>query len=430
MSKQSGEEISWVLLGAFSFIAVTIIPAQLMFSSATRWSKEKLEMMQLTLLRPIDIAAGRIVSALLIVILLLSVVMPFLALTYLVPGADLSTNLMAAIMLLFASLFAITASINIAWVSEQYSFHLIGKIIWLGMLFQAGIGGIALPAALNEISQEDFLSLWVIVIWFCSGAFLASCLAFARTIVFLRHPEENRTTPVRTILVIGLFFIALSVTIPLLNNFNDFEAMFFAGIISLYAIFCSKFLLDSDKIGRRALIDLPKAKWKRLAILPLLPGAGTGILLLAGILFGMAFFFEGINLWKLSKGGAIEFGGYWYVAAWWFTILAGGLPLFRNILNSERKKTAGLFLYYFLIFILILYLIFTNIIDLSYKDKLSGGLFPFLGVDMIQNGDDGSFILLFGSFIAVGIVFLMHLKLLYANIMTIFRAKSEEARKY
>ena len=429
MSKESGAEISWILLGAFSFISVTIIPAQLLFSSATRWSKEKLEMLQLTPLRPFDIAIGRVGSALLIIVLLLSVVMPFVSLTYLVPGTDLSTNLIVAVMVLFISLFTITASINIAWVLEQYSFHLLGKIIWLGMLFYAGVGAASLSMVLNEIVQEDSLSLWLIAAWFCSGALLASCFVFARTIVFLRHPEENRTTPVRATLVMGLFFVVLSVTIPLLNSFDDFEAMFFAGIISLYAAFCSKFLLDSDKIGRRALIDLPKATWKRLAILPLLPGAGTGILLMAGVLFGLALFFEGINFWKLSRGGIIDFGGYWYMASWWFAISAGGLPFFRNILKSERKKTAGLFLFYFLIFIAIVFLMVIEVLDPDDNGVFSGLLIPFIGADMIQDGDSGSSFLLLSSVVAAGSVFLMHSRLLYTNIITIFKAKPEKRRE-
>ena len=429
MSKQSGEEISWILLGAFSFIAVTIIPAQLLFSSATRWSRQKLEMMQLTPLRPLDIAAGRVGAALMIVILILSVVVPFLSLTYLVPGADLSINLMSAVMLLFISLFAITSSINIAWVSEQFSFHLIGKIIWLGMLFQAGIAAAAVPALLHEISQDGKISLGILVVWFCLGAFLASCFAFARSIVFLRHPEENRTTPVRSTLLLGLLFVFLSVTIPLLNSFDDFEAVFFAFVISAFAVFCAKFLLDSDKIGQRALIDLPKAKWKRLLLLPVLPGAGTGILLMASVLFGLAIFFEGVNLWKLSKGGRIDFGGYWYMSNWWFAISAAILPLFRNILGSERKKTAGVFVYYFLIFMAIMFLLIVRAIDPDDESVLSALFIPFVGADMIQDGDAGSFALIILSTIAATSVFLINSKLIYDNVSIIMRAEYEPPKR-
>ncbi len=425
MSKQSGEEISWILLGAFSIIAITIIPAQLLFSSATRWSKQKLEMLQLTPLRPIAIAGGRVGAALLIVILILSVVIPFLSLTYLVPGSDLSINLMAAVMLLFISLFAITSSMNIAWLSEQFSFHLIGKIIWLGFLFQAGFGAAGIPVLLNEIAQDGNISLGLVVGWFCIGTFLASCFSFARSIVFLRHPEENRTTPVRATLLLGLVFVFLSVTLPLLNNFNEFEAVFFLLLMSTFAIFCSKFLLDSDKIGQRALIDLPAAKWKRIVLLPVLPGAGTGILLMACILFGLAMFFEGINLWKLSKGGRIDFGGYWYVANWWFAISVSILPLFRNILNSERKKTAGVFLYYFVIFMATLFLLVVRALEPTDGSVIAAIFIPFLGADIIQDGDQGNLFLLVASTISATTVFLIHSKLIYNNISLILKAKYE-----
>ena len=429
MSKQSGEEISIVLLGAFSFIAVTIIPAQLLFSSATRWSRQKLEMMQLTPLRPIDIAAGRVGSALMIVILILSVVIPFVSLTYLVPGADLTVNLLSAIMLLFISLFAITSSMNIAWVSEQFSFHLIGKIIWLGILFQAGFGGIAIPALLHEIVNTGRMSIGILVTWFCLGAFLASCFAFARSIVFLRHPEENRTTPVRVTLLLGLLFVFLSVTIPLLNNFDDFEAIFFIFLMSCFAIFCAKYLLDSDKIGQRALIDLPKARWKRFLLLPVLPGAGTGVLLMGCVLFGLAIFFEGMNLWKLSKGGRIDFGGYWYMANWWFAVSASILPLFRNVLRSERQKTAAVFIYYFLISMVVFFLLIVRAIDPDDESLMSALLVPFIGVDMIQDGDSGSLFLIVASTIAATAVLLANTKLIYTNIRVILGARFEPARR-
>lgn len=254
---------------------------------------------------------------------------------------------------------------------------------------------------------------------------MASCFAFARSIVFLRHPEENRTTPVRATLLLGLVFVFLSVTIPLLNNFDDFEVGFFALLISAFALFCTKFVLDSDKIGRRALIDLPKARWKRFLLLPVLPGAGTGILLMACVLFGLAIFFEAVNFWKLSKGGTLDFGGYWYLSSWWFAISASILPLFRNILNSERKKTAGVCVYYFLIVMVILFLSIVKLLDPS-DEGIEVALFiPFAGTAMIQEGDAGSLFLMIVSTVAAFSVLLVHSRLIYDNISVILSAKYE-----
>ena len=44
----SGEEMSLLLLATYSIVAVLVVPAQLLFNSANRWSKDKLEMLHLT----------------------------------------------------------------------------------------------------------------------------------------------------------------------------------------------------------------------------------------------------------------------------------------------------------------------------------------------------------------------------------------------
>ena len=47
----SGEEMSLLLLATYSIVAVLVVPAQLLFNSANRWSKDKLEMLHLTQLQ-------------------------------------------------------------------------------------------------------------------------------------------------------------------------------------------------------------------------------------------------------------------------------------------------------------------------------------------------------------------------------------------
>ena len=417
MSRQAGAELSESLLGAFSLVGVTIIPAHVLFSSAARWSRQKREMVQLTALRPVDILLGRVLSSLSLVVLFLSVMMPFLSLTYLVRGADIFLMTMSIVMLLFLSVFTIIFSISIAWIFEQHSFQLVVKIIWMGILLLMSSMARGFPDFLYDIEKEEAFSPEIIVLWFCLGTLGASCFAFARSIVFLRHPEENRTTPMRVAIFLWLLFVLLSLMIFRVNSTTDVEGVFLGFVMAGFTIACTKFLLESDRIGRRALIDLPRAGWRRLVLLPILPGAGTGILMMGVLLLGFSLFCEIIHMLKPSRGGATGYGGYLYMASWWFSVSAFLLPLFRNVFDTVRQKTSIILSYYILVFLAII-----TTSGAGIDEVIDPFLNPFVGGAMIQERDPKRGLLLAFAVLLVVVVLLLQRRLLYRNISLIMRA--------
>ena len=136
----SGEEMSMLLLATYSIVTVLVVPAQLLFNSANRWSKDKLEMLHLTQLRPMDIVLGRVLSGAGLLLILGAAIIPFIALTYLMPGTQIQLVLLGMGFVFMMGLLAILFTLNISWRLEEYSFVNFGKVIWFLMLIQGAFG--------------------------------------------------------------------------------------------------------------------------------------------------------------------------------------------------------------------------------------------------------------------------------------------------
>jgi hypothetical protein len=387
ITEKNGDDTSIILLGCFSLVSIGIIPGQLLLSNRERWSKEKLEMLQLTPLRPIQIVLGRLGAALALVIVILSLMLPFLALTYLVPGSDLPLNLLAALTITSASVLAITSSINMAWLSEGYSFHSLGKLFWLFILIQFSISLMGFPVLLEDLSNDDKLGVGLLVIVGVVGILLLSIYFIARSVVFLRHPEENKSTPIRVSLVLALFFGLMCVCALVWEQSKSVPMEGATVVLTSIPFLFLGFLVELDKLGRRALLDLPAKRWKRILMMPLLPGPGTGIIFFGLSVIGLAFCFEGMNYFLPAFGGSIlEPGGYLFFAMWSFSIFASGLPLFRHIevLQSERYRRLAIFGYIFCVFCFIWFLF--EGLEIGYNDQtiIYYLLIPFEGMEAIQ----------------------------------------------
>ena len=58
----SADSLPYFMIGAFGVVGVGLFPAQTLFINSTRWSVDKMEMLHLTGLRPMDIVLGRVLA--------------------------------------------------------------------------------------------------------------------------------------------------------------------------------------------------------------------------------------------------------------------------------------------------------------------------------------------------------------------------------
>ena len=434
------EESIVVLLGAFSIVATVVVPGHILFSSSERWSREKMEMLQLTPLTPLQIVMGRVMAAFVLVLAILSVALPFLAVSYLVPGTELSVVLLSVILILGGSLLSITASINVAWLLEGYSVQSLGKIFWLLMLFQYSFGIVTIPVLLNDISNDAKVPPSVIGLWILIGMLLTSLFFLARSVVHLRHPEENRSTPIRVSLSLCFLFLVFSLLLLAVIDPSQASSELGIFLLSLIAFFSLGFLIEPDAvdhqvasgysfntIGRRALLDLPRSRSRRLLLLPLLPSSGTGVMLFALLLGTLGLSCEILN-WRI---GGYRAGGYAFYAMWLFCVFGSALPVFRNLPGVQRDKVRRIVILIYLAGLLFVLFMLNVMFDFQSSDHnlLHYLLNPFKGISAMQDRTDQWYALFIVTTIFSVLVFALHSQMIWQSISTILKFETAPVKR-
>ena len=326
------EDFINAILVILSFILFLAIPAQILFDGNKHWTPEKLELLQLTPLRPLDIVLGRLGSALGLILLTISVTAPYMALVSILPGVSLSNVLCTLVWIILLSVVLCALVIHSGWSMRTQSAGVISRV---GLFFII-INLLGMPVLSLELFKElsgTSDNIFIIFAWGCGLLILVAMHFISLSVVTLRHREENKSTPKRIMSVVLLVFLFLSGVISVfadstvnVYDFLNFRIHFM--LTSILAFFHGTFLLEDDYIGKRALLDLPKSRTKRWLMLPILPGSGTGLVLLLLVLLVVSIPFEVLS-WTHPKG--LIFGGYLYDAIFIFCFMGWLLPKFRNM---------------------------------------------------------------------------------------------------
>ena len=332
----SGEEMSILLLATYAIVSVLVVPAQLLFNSANRWSKDKLEMLHLTQLRPMDIVLGRVLSGAGLLLILGSAIIPFIALTYLMPGTQIQLVLLGMGFVFMMGLLTILFTLNISWRLEEYSFSSIGKVIWFLMEMQGAfvVTGMVVTfvesTSTSELEQLVEVFPWMVGVWGILVYF-----GIVQSVLLFRHPESNRSTPYR-VGVLATYALAM-VGMLTLNGLPGVSVekyfAFCLVMIGLIGLACLPLMLENEVIGRKAFVDLPKKRWKRVVLFPLLPSAGAGMVFMLLMMLGVLV----IAPW--SKLTEDQFTAMIYTPLQTFAFVAMLLPRVRkNRISSILSK--------------------------------------------------------------------------------------------
>ena len=273
--EEQAKELPMFLLGAYAVVCVLVVPSQILFNSSARWSQDKLEMLHLTQLRPIDIVFGRLMSGAGLLMILGSVILPFVSLSYLMPGTEITLVLIGMLLTFMVGLMVILLTLNISWRLEQYSFASLGKGIWFFMLLQGSFAVAGLNVVLlEEVSSSDLDQLLQVLPWFFVGWLLLGYFGIVQSITLFRHVESNRSTPYR----IGILALCTFIMVAAINFLSSKEiAPVVLSTMYMFALLSMPLMTESDRIGRNVFVQLRKKSWQRMLLFPLLPSAGTGV---------------------------------------------------------------------------------------------------------------------------------------------------------
>jgi hypothetical protein len=284
---------------------------------------DRMEMLQLTDLRPRQIVMGRLLSSLAQAGVIFCALLPYLALGFLLPGVDLFVIGFVIFFTLLFSAFMCCLTLGASFLTQNRVVRvLIMAFLGMGQLgfVAAAIGGASeLLDWPDQLHDDEFP--WAVTAMALHGLALAA-VCFVGGASRLSHPEENRTSLLR-IVVIGLEVVAV-IFLYLLMNYGpgspDEEVMVvgFAYMCFMLYIPGVIFATEPERLGRRVQVTAPKSRLLGFLITPLMPGGGNGSLFNSSLILAICGFM--ILIPPMTPDYSFNYTGGMVITAMYFMI--------------------------------------------------------------------------------------------------------------
>ena len=332
------DELGTIFFGVVYFCLAAcvmgLVPFQAFLAAGGNWDTDKTQILLLTARRPRQVVLGRLLASLTQIGLMFLALLPFLGLSFLLPGVDLAAFGISVLTVLLFGSFLSCVTIAASWLSTNRLLRvLLMTVLGGGLLWCVGVA-VALAAELmsnpDTITHDEFWWVWGALI-FHGGA--VGAFAFAAATARISHPEGNRTLPLRvlTLVVVGVAVAGLYAIDQAGHAEEEGVAILTAYLCFALTVPFTGFLTEPERLGRRAWIDVPR----RLAFLssPLQPGGANGFLLLNVVLGGMVFLLlcfppltsvtPGHWDWDAVLAGVLSAASYLYIATGFPTAFFG-----------------------------------------------------------------------------------------------------------
>jgi hypothetical protein len=290
-----------LLHGAIVFASVVVVPAQLLFSTSGRWSLAKVRQMQLTNMRPIQFVVGRLLSAGLQIGIFCSALLPFLVLSFVLPGIEWQVALLQLVATALVSFTSLCITIGFCWLTSNRILFSLASLFWILHLLQLSLMLAFLPAEFMD-SKVDLSAIpWsdaaAFIGMLLTGVGLVSAGGLALAVVRLRHPEENRSTPFRLLGLAWVLasFVAGSVGIHYEEGFAALPAFALLALLPLFWLL----LTEPARLGHRVRQELRERKIPFAFLLG--PSGGTAVLY-------TVFLWALVCLWLIAVPGLSAVG--------------------------------------------------------------------------------------------------------------------------
>lgn len=312
----------WMILG---FPLALIIPFSAYRSLAREFEDGTIDLVSITTMKPRQIVMGKFGSAMLQILMFLSVLAPCIAFTYLLRGIDLTQIVLGLAISTGGSVFLTILGLFLAGcfrsralgvgVSVLFAL-LLGwlYVMWCAAMFElAAFGG----SGLNFDSPQEQVITYGFVAFFGSTAALLLTVAASQ----ISFSSDNRSSRARVVMIFQqALFVGLAIMVI---SVDGGSSRFLNEILSAMSLFAGCYWLtmgclmvgESSHLSRRVMRGLPKSIFSRSMFGLMMPGAGRGFL------FALA------NIWSVS-----------------ITLIGVGLsvPQIARLVNrSEAQATVG-----------------------------------------------------------------------------------------
>lgn len=339
----TGGNLFGILMGILFYGALLVVPTYCAVRLSAERSPGGLDLLFTTSLRPGEIVRGKLYAAAVMALLVYSVALPFLLLTWLLRGIDLPTIVVttagAWFLTLCAAQFGIFfGALPISRAMKIVLFGLFGlqalmamPAMIFAMIAAAAYGGSPRPAV--DLASAEFWKMAGLI----GGAGLAGLfLLYAASVALLMPPAANRARPVRATLA-AIWAVSGAVALIATAAASDSSRLIPWVVFSF--LFCAGILLmaisERGTLGPRIRREIPRARWRRLLARVFYSGPVGGLLwaLLVGVLtFGVAR--ACVARWPNSElEGAIEMLSIALLYLWGYAMAA--VALWRGLLGRH-----------------------------------------------------------------------------------------------
>lgn len=318
------------------------------------------DLLSITLLKPRQMVWGKLLGALLQVLMFFSAIAPFVAFTSLMDGFDLPRALLLMGGTLCLSLGSSMLGLMLATVTRQRHLQGIVSMMFLGGLVSGFFAFQAAVVGENAVGQIDFDGDFWRVLGTSLLIGVSYVLLFQEVAVSqLTFESDNRSSGVRIIATVQ--YLCWLIGLPLAARHFTNGAMLADPVVSIYCVGAAlhwtalglSFVVEPDPLSRRLKRRLPANGLVRLLIAPWLPGGSRGFLLLLVQLMLLQYA-VGFLIWGLGWIPATEarrtlllsFGCAGYVLFYLGLGSAIG-RLFSSILTPPHVRVVTLLLFAF-----------------------------------------------------------------------------------
>jgi hypothetical protein len=337
-----------LLLAYYAILAallIVFVPYFAFRSLAEEREDNTYEMLSITTLRPRQIISGKLGSAVAQMLVFFSAITPCLAFTYLLRGVDVPTIVMLLVYSFFASLGLSLVGLLIAALPVQrfgQMFIAVGFIaLLLGALWLAVLTGYELIAfGYRYVSGSGF---WIGNLAFATVYVTTFALAFYATTGLISFSSENRSTPLRLIMLIQQTAWIGWMTYAWVDIRFDMDMLFAMVMVagSYWYIMGTMLTGERPQMSQRARRQLPRSYAGRMFLSWLYPGPASGYMFAVANLTSilliavLALFCSAWMSW--ARGGTLGNQPlvYFSVIGWGYTVAYLGLG--RLVIAALRR---------------------------------------------------------------------------------------------
>ena len=295
-----GETISKAIFYPLFYVVVAAVPLYIGVRFTLERNPKRIDLQYTTDLTPRQIIDGKHSSAMMLSVMLASVAVPFMVMSYLLRGMDLRATLLSVAAMVVVSFVANYLAVAVAAqpLSKAMRILLLLQFAWAAM--PLSVAAAELP---REIEWENTLDKWAIVVILTGIVVIGVMLARSHAIAVLSPRSSNRDRRFRlTLIFANILWLGLMIFGSVVDSFRrsgwhrpghsfNYEFLLYGWSLPMICVGIGLLLTHCGSTlaaTRRTLAERSRNRVRRFLQYPLFTGAPNGIAFSVIFLLAMA----------------------------------------------------------------------------------------------------------------------------------------------